>query len=68
MTDSHESPDIRTPESTPKAPLSITVLTSIALVAALAASGKRSVNEYGALSTGIVAAAGLLAMGISTRR
>jgi hypothetical protein len=66
MSDSHESPDTPTPPSTP--PLSITVLTSIALVAALAASGKRSVNEYGALSTGIVAAAGLLAMGISSRR
>lgn len=68
MSDSHESPDTPTPPSTPKPPLSITVLTSIALVAALAASGKRSVNEYGALSTGIVAAAGLLAMGISSRR
>ena len=68
MTNSHESPETPAPPSTPQPPLSLTVLTSIALVAALAASGKRSVNEYGALSTGIVAAAGLVAMGITTRR
>lgn len=45
MTDSHESPNTSASPSTP--PLSLTVLTSVAL---------------------FVAAAGLVAMGISTRR
>ena len=68
MADSDRSPDPPPPPSTPKPPLSLTVLTSIALVLALEASVKRNANEYGPLSMGIVAAAGLVAMGISTRR
>lgn len=47
MTDSHGSPDTPASPSAPKPPLSLTVLTSVAL---------------------FVAAAGLVAMGISTRR
>jgi hypothetical protein len=68
MTDTHELPDTPTPPSTPKPPLSLTVLTSAALFVAVASLGSININGYGALSLGIVAAAGRVAMGVSTRR
>ena len=51
-----------------KAPRSLTVLTSIALLFTVAFGERKDVNEFGALSMGIAAAGGLLAMGIATRR
>lgn len=59
-----DSSDTPTPLSMPP----LTMLTPLVLFAAVAPPGSRGINEYGALSMGIVGTSGLVPIGIWTRR